>query len=160
MKVVSKVTGWQVEGRRDASPAGVLRSVYRAVHHGRLAAPILHHVYLATLRPVATIERGSKHPERGPDALTHRKLHPRFDTTEVSQSQALGLQPGGCVTVGSRLDADHQMSVAVEMHVVSVGSVRLQFAIAPPAVVAKVIRPSAWVRERSRRPVELVGPRC
>src|SRR5258708_30686732 len=113
MKVVSKVTGWQVEGRRDASPAGVLRSVYRAVHHGRLVAPILHHVYLATLRPVATIERGSKHPERRPYALTHRKLHPRFDPTDLSQLQPLGLQPRVCVTPATRIDAEHQRALAV-----------------------------------------------
>ena len=167
VEVVGVRAGCQRVRPADAGAARIARPVQRAVHHRRLAADVLHDVDLAAARPSSRVDVGAEHPEGRPQSLPARDADARLEAPVRLDEQPSRLQPRGRVAThavptlmrGRRHcpRRDHQVTLAVQRHVLGASRVELPLLVAE-AAAAGVGHPLSTVERRARRPRELVAP--
>ena len=156
---------------RKRRVAGIPGPVNRRTRGQRFTSFVLHDVQLTTLRPWCGRKLSAEHPECGPQPLPVRQFDTRFDSTGRSEHGAArrdlgrGVRARPVVTRESRGSArrDHQLTVAVQRHVVSGRRVALLLAVAPAAVahraaVSGLVAPLGAVHARAGGAGELVAP--
>src|SRR4030095_1148252 len=138
--------------------------MHAAMDFARLGADVFHDVDFAACGPADYVDVVSKHPKRGPDALTLGHLEARLKPPIGLSEAGGGLNTSRCVVAAYRIGTgevlfqhgDDEISVLLRGVLRPVGVVLTL--IVAPAIAAGFEHPLGGIQRGTVRAVELVSP--